>query len=167
MNPNSVPLISFILQTTEDMVLKNSRGSAFDFCRALCRTSSRSVVQQNQYRNSEDKYCFGVDSIPSSLLATYSVNNLKDDSLHQTLDYTTQGIQFKEGKEENSYLMSDSRIAWLDPISGVKVTVTSGSSSHFSLTSLMIQKYLVLLCYFFLYLFVPFSLFSSTKPQEL
>ncbi|CAH8441568.1 unnamed protein product [Schistosoma bovis] len=33
---------------------------AFEFCIAVCRTSSLSVLHENRYRNSEELYCFGL-----------------------------------------------------------------------------------------------------------
>jgi len=37
--------------------------SPFEYCRAICRTSSKSIYSQNQYRN-DDKYCYSLDAPP-------------------------------------------------------------------------------------------------------
>jgi len=51
-----------VLSKSPDIRLKKPAiiQDDFEFCRAICRTSSKSLVGVNRYR-SDEKYCFGLD----------------------------------------------------------------------------------------------------------
>eukprot|EP01119_Soliformovum_irregulare_P005770 TRINITY_DN17520_c0_g1_i2.p1 TRINITY_DN17520_c0_g1~~TRINITY_DN17520_c0_g1_i2.p1 ORF type:complete len:249 (-),score=44.34 TRINITY_DN17520_c0_g1_i2:55-801(-) len=48
----------FLRQRGSNEMIALARKGPFDYCRAMCRTSSRSIHAVNKYRNDE-KYCYG------------------------------------------------------------------------------------------------------------
>ena len=72
MSPSQAPVVQAILKrrNTKDVgnsnILLRSARTPFEFCVAKCRTSSRSVVFENQYRSNELKFCYGNQDPPLS-----------------------------------------------------------------------------------------------------
>jgi len=70
MSPSQAPIVQGILKrrNTKDVgnsnILLKSARTPFEFCVAKCRTSSRSVVFENQYRSNELKFCYGNQDPP-------------------------------------------------------------------------------------------------------
>jgi len=67
--------------------------SIFEYCTCVCRTSSKSVVARNRYRNDEEKYCYG--STPPAILGNFTTEEQE----------SPEDIDMMEMKEEinNSY----------------------------------------------------------------
>jgi len=61
--------------------------SGFDYCRTICRTSSKSIHSHNQYRNN-DKYCYSLHPPP-----------LQNDTLEGNINRIK--IAGKDEKDEN------------------------------------------------------------------
>jgi hypothetical protein len=40
------------------------QDGTFEYCKSICRTSSKSVVARNKYRNQDDKFCYGPEPPP-------------------------------------------------------------------------------------------------------
>nr|CAH8832528.1 unnamed protein product [Trichobilharzia regenti] len=63
LDPNNKSLWNQVIQNTN----ANSRRhlqlatDAFEFCSAVCRTSSLTVLHENRYRNSAENYCFALE----------------------------------------------------------------------------------------------------------
>eukprot|EP01102_Stenamoeba_stenopodia_P019469 TRINITY_DN7364_c0_g1_i1.p1 TRINITY_DN7364_c0_g1~~TRINITY_DN7364_c0_g1_i1.p1 ORF type:complete len:267 (-),score=37.20 TRINITY_DN7364_c0_g1_i1:396-1196(-) len=72
MSPSQAPVVQAILKrrntkdTGNSNILLKSAKTPFEFCVAKCRTSSRSVVFENQYRSNELKFCYGNQDPPLS-----------------------------------------------------------------------------------------------------
>nr|AAW25002.1 SJCHGC02079 protein [Schistosoma japonicum] len=64
LNPTNKPLWDQVMQNAN----ANSRRhlklaiDAFEFCVAVCRTSSLTVLHENKYRNLDEIYCFGLET---------------------------------------------------------------------------------------------------------
>ncbi|CAH8291834.1 unnamed protein product [Schistosoma turkestanicum] len=64
LNPINKPLWDKVVQNVSS---NNKRylqlaTDAFEFCIAVCRTSSQTVLHENRYRNSEENFCFGLET---------------------------------------------------------------------------------------------------------
>lgn len=65
MSPSNIHLKMSVVSQNPTMTFLRAETDPFTYCRAVCRTSSKSVFAINRYRNDE-KHCFGPEAPPIS-----------------------------------------------------------------------------------------------------
>jgi len=85
--------------------------SAFDYCRAICRTSSKSIHSHNQYRN-DDKYCYTLNAPPlqNKTDGDGNMNRIKIAENVQTNEPVQEIEIEKQTKHTTHYSRSSSRM---------------------------------------------------------
>jgi len=64
MDPQKNKIRDDLLEITSDPIILGNRNDIFELCRSVCRTSSKSLHSQKEYRNDEIKHCFGARPPP-------------------------------------------------------------------------------------------------------
>lgn len=82
LDPEKYPLIRKVVssETSSSSTFLSHLKDPFDFCLAKCRTSSKSVLHENSYRDPKTKHCFATESVMKTLQSKVSLSTTSSSS---------------------------------------------------------------------------------------
>jgi len=148
MDPDKEQIRRMVLRNSPtDPILIKLGKDTFEFCRGLCRTSSKSVFGQNQYRH-ENKYCYGFLSPPIQNDTETKISaRTEDESLKQELIVQTREREDILVEQKGIYLQTPNQPESVKVVSSFSFGVASRFRSDASLldTASWLRGFLLLL----------------------
>lgn len=162
-SPSKEKIRQAVLDSTNDPIILSYRKDVFELCRSVCRTSSKSLVSQNQYRNDEIKHCFGASG-PPLLNETESGQRRLRTSGHSDMPSPPPPLDYANSDEEailEPTFINGQTDNVMYTITGVSNARTSGSIRLNAANAFRV----VLLTILLLQLLIPLELEKRTKTQ--